>query len=148
MRCLQLLLSGLVKSDPAAAMRIGVLQTATSLALLTRTCRAFAPHQLAVVTAAAAAAVSFPAAAAMRKWNVADPHFIGYTYKNWEAVHSGGELPPELAAVQMKKKTPARPTLQQLQSNLQAMGIGSEAQQQQQQQQAQQQQGQQQQHQG
>eukprot|EP00775_Hariotina_reticulata_P001879 gene1879-2214_t len=23
-----------------------------------------------------------------RKWNVADPHFIGYTYKNWEAVHS------------------------------------------------------------
>jgi len=24
-----------------------------------------------------------------RKWNVADPHFIGYTYKNWEAVHSG-----------------------------------------------------------
>jgi hypothetical protein len=110
----------------------------------------FAQQQLAVLTATAAAAMSFslPAAAAMRKWNVADPHFIGYTYKNWEAVHSGGELPPELAAVQMKRKTPARPTLQQLQSNLQAMGIGSEAQQQQQQQaqQQQQQQAQQQQH--
>eukprot|EP00879_Flechtneria_rotunda_P010165 GHRR01010627.1.p1 GENE.GHRR01010627.1~~GHRR01010627.1.p1 ORF type:complete len:352 (+),score=113.37 GHRR01010627.1:3231-4286(+) len=73
--------------------------------------------------------------AALRKWNVADPHFIGYTYKNWEAVHSGGELPPGLAAVQLKKKTPARPTLQQLQSNLQAMGLSSEQQQQQQRQQ-------------
>jgi hypothetical protein len=97
------------------------------------------------VAAACAVVLICAAAAAMRKWNVADPHFIGYTYKNWEAVHSGGELPPELAAVQMKKKTPARPTLQQLQSNLQAMGIGSEAQQQQQQQQQAQQQQQQQQ---
>lgn len=70
--------------------------------------------------------------AAMRKWNVADPHFIGYTYKNWEAVHSGSEGPPELAAVQLRKKTPARPTLQQLQSNLQAMGISAEQQQSQQ----------------
>lgn len=74
----------------------------------------------------------FAAGSAMRKWNVADPHFIGYTYKNWEAVHSGGEVPPELAAVQLKKKTPVRPSLQQLQSNLQAMGISSEQQQQQQ----------------
>jgi hypothetical protein len=31
-------------------------------------------------------------AAAGRKWHVADPNFIGYTYKNWEAVHSGGEV--------------------------------------------------------
>jgi len=30
--------------------------------------------------------------AAGRKWHVADPNFIGYTYKNWEAVHSGGEV--------------------------------------------------------
>jgi serine/threonine kinase 38 len=71
--------------------------------------------------------------AAGRKWHVADPNFIGYTYKNWEAVHSGGEVPPELAAVQLKRKTPARPTLQQLQSNLQAMGISEQQQQQQQQ---------------
>uniref|UniRef100_A0A383V4A7 non-specific serine/threonine protein kinase n=1 Tax=Tetradesmus obliquus TaxID=3088 RepID=A0A383V4A7_TETOB len=70
-------------------------------------------------------------AAAMRKANIADPHFIGYTYKNWEAVHSGGELPPELAAAQVKRKAPSRPSLQQLQSNLQAMGIGGEQQQQQ-----------------
>jgi hypothetical protein len=36
-----------------------------------------------------AACVHVRAGGNMRKWNVADPNFIGYTYKNWEAVHSG-----------------------------------------------------------
>jgi hypothetical protein len=40
------------------------------------------------------------------------------------------QVPPELAAVQLKRKTPSRPTLQQLQSNLQAMGLSEQQQQQ------------------
>jgi hypothetical protein len=40
------------------------------------------------------------------------------------------QVPPELAAVQLKRRTPARPSLQQLQSNLQAMGISEQQQQQ------------------
>jgi hypothetical protein len=39
------------------------------------------------------------------------------------------QVPPELAAVQLKRRTPARPTLQQLQSNLQALGISEQQQQ-------------------
>ena len=39
------------------------------------------------------------------------------------------QVPPELAAVQLKRRAPARPTLQQLQSNLQALGISEQQQQ-------------------
>ncbi|KAF8061170.1 STK38L [Scenedesmus sp. PABB004] len=70
--------------------------------------------------------------AALRKWAVADPHFIGYTYKNWEAVHAaggsaehgGGASGTGAAALRRKPAGGGRPSLAQLQSNLQAMGIG------------------------
>ncbi|GLI69965.1 hypothetical protein VaNZ11_014711 [Volvox africanus] len=53
------------------------------------------------------------------KWLAkADPNFIGYTYKNWEAV-----TPMREDAVQLKKKAVTRPSLAQLQTNLQAMSL-------------------------
>ncbi|GFR39844.1 hypothetical protein Agub_g340 [Astrephomene gubernaculifera] len=55
------------------------------------------------------------------KWLAkADPHFIGYTYKNWEAVT------PEdagLGALQLKKRPINRPSLNQVQNNLQTMTL-------------------------
>jgi len=62
---------------------------------------------------------------AQRKWQAkADPTFIGYTYKNWEAVHPEHDV----SAVQFKKKSASRPSLQQLQTNLQAMALGQQLQ--------------------
>ncbi|GLC43365.1 hypothetical protein PLESTB_001335800 [Pleodorina starrii] len=53
------------------------------------------------------------------KWLAkADPNFIGYTYKNWEAVNPAGE-----EAVQLKKKPITRPSLAQMQTNMQAMSL-------------------------
>lgn len=53
---------------------------------------------------------------------VADPHFIGYTYKNWEAVHPEDEAAGQ---VQLKKKTAQRPSLQQVQTNLRNMDLNN-----------------------
>lgn len=73
-----------------------------------------------------------PGSGGQKKWTKTDPNFIGYTYKNWEAVHpdSTGGTQQGSAQVQLKKKAAARPTLQQVQSNLQAMGLSSHEQQQ------------------
>ncbi|KAG2501795.1 hypothetical protein HYH03_000295 [Edaphochlamys debaryana] len=54
------------------------------------------------------------------KWLAkADPNFIGYTYKNWDAVTPGEGM----GGMHMKKKTPVRPSLAQVQTNLQAMAL-------------------------
>ena len=80
-------------------------------------------------------AMSSPSQNPARKpWAQADPNFIGYTYKNWEAVHVAAEgQGGSKGVVALKKKAPARPSLQQVQSNLQAMGLTQQQQQQQQQ---------------
>ncbi|CAG9466195.1 unnamed protein product [Pedinophyceae sp. YPF-701] len=46
---------------------------------------------------------------------VKDPNFIGYTYKNWEAVGAEGGMQ------KMKKKTNARPTMAQMQENFETL---------------------------
>uniref|UniRef100_A0A7S0R4E5 non-specific serine/threonine protein kinase n=1 Tax=Chlamydomonas leiostraca TaxID=1034604 RepID=A0A7S0R4E5_9CHLO len=51
----------------------------------------------------------------------ADPHFIGYTYKNWEAVQPSDA---EVGQVVLRKKGAARPSLAAVQNNLQQMGLG------------------------
>lgn len=53
------------------------------------------------------------------------PTHRSYTYKNWEAVHQGPEAAASLPGqVVLRKKGPARPTLQQLQSTMESMTIG------------------------
>ncbi|KAG2449010.1 hypothetical protein HYH02_005764 [Chlamydomonas schloesseri] len=59
------------------------------------------------------------------KWLAkADPNFIGYTYKSWEAVTPGEQ---GLAALALKKKAANRPSLTQVQTNLQAMALDGAA---------------------
>lgn len=57
----------------------------------------------------------------MKRWARADPNFVGYTYKNWEAVQPGGH--DTSGRMQLKKKTPTRPSIQQLQGSMSAMGL-------------------------
>ncbi|KAK9811663.1 hypothetical protein WJX72_007923 [[Myrmecia] bisecta] len=57
-----------------------------------------------------------------KRWARADANFIGYTYKNWEAVHA--EAGQHNGQLHLKKKSPARPKLSQLQSNFASMGMG------------------------
>lgn len=108
----------------------------------------------------------------MKRWARADPNFVGYTYKNWEAVQPGApdckllqfsSLPVPCmptcqsfvradragrhttyasnsidklikadmcflndaasGRMQLKKKTPTRPSIQQLQGSMSAMGV-------------------------
>lgn len=73
------------------------------------------------------AAMASPSGGA-KKWTKADPNFIGYTYKNWEAVHQAGSEPGASVAGQvaaLRRKAPARPSLHQLQSNMESMTIAS-----------------------
>jgi len=56
-----------------------------------------------------------------RRWGKTDMNFIGYTYKNWEAVeedHSSG-------MVVLGKKKSSRPSLSQVQSNFSSIGINA-----------------------
>jgi serine/threonine kinase 38 len=54
-----------------------------------------------------------------RRWAKTDMNFIGYTYKNWEAVAQDDDS----GVVHLGKKKAARPSLSQVQSNFSSIGI-------------------------
>uniref|UniRef100_A0A061RG28 non-specific serine/threonine protein kinase n=1 Tax=Tetraselmis sp. GSL018 TaxID=582737 RepID=A0A061RG28_9CHLO len=63
--------------------------------------------------------------AGARRWSKKDMNFIGYTYKNWEAVEQPGEqLSPE-TMMRLGRKKGARPSLSQVQSNFSSIGLDS-----------------------
>ena len=86
-----------------------------------------------------------PSQSGMKRWTRADPTFVGYTYKNWEAVHpaaNDGELLHCLSVesssafltcvclphadsgmVQLRKKPSSRPSVGQLQSNFDQISL-------------------------
>ena len=86
-----------------------------------------------------------PSQSGMKRWTRADPTFVGYTYKNWEAVHpaanDGGLLHrlcvefssashtsaflphADSGVVQLRKKASSRPSVSQLQSNFDQMSL-------------------------
>ncbi|GFH06815.1 uncharacterized protein HaLaN_01515, partial [Haematococcus lacustris] len=53
----------------------------------------------------------------------ADPNFIGYTYKNWEAVQPSDA---DVGQVVLKKKAVSRPSLQAVQNSLQQLGVSGQ----------------------
>jgi serine/threonine kinase 38 len=56
-----------------------------------------------------------------RRWVKTDPNFIGYTYKNWEAVSSDEQS----GMMKLGRKKQARPSLSQVQSNFSSIDIAS-----------------------
>eukprot|EP00891_Asterochloris_glomerata_P007714 jgi/Astpho2/7714/fgenesh1_pm.00115_%23_33_t len=71
-----------------------------------------------------------PSQSGMKRWTRADPTFVGYTYKNWEAVHPAAN--DDSGVVQIRKKASSRPSVGQLQSTFDQMSLngGSTARQQ------------------
>jgi hypothetical protein len=57
--------------------------------------------------------------AGKKPWVKADPNFIGYTYKNWEAVQEAGTP----GHVGLRKKAPARPSIAQVQNQMSSLGL-------------------------
>jgi len=56
-----------------------------------------------------------------RRWQKTDPNFIGYTYKNWEAVTTDEES----GMMKLGRKKQSRPSLSQVQSNFSSIDIAS-----------------------
>ncbi|EIE21693.1 serine/threonine protein kinase 19 [Coccomyxa subellipsoidea C-169] len=59
-----------------------------------------------------------------KRWGRADPNFIGYTYKNWEAVSSPGEGQAQ-GHMQLKPKTSSRPKLSDVQGTFAELDMNS-----------------------
>ncbi|KAK9825923.1 hypothetical protein WJX81_007164 [Elliptochloris bilobata] len=60
-----------------------------------------------------------PGGSGGKRWARADPNFIGYTYKNWEAVGSPADKAP--GQVQLRRKPSSRPSLNSLQGAFEAL---------------------------
>lgn len=68
---------------------------------------------------AAASGAGSSSSSSSKRVGKADPNFIGYTYKNWEAVHPS----PGTGRMVLKKRTSNRPSLQQVQGSFQRVDL-------------------------
>ncbi|BDA44938.1 Serine/threonine-protein kinase tricorner [Coccomyxa sp. Obi] len=65
-----------------------------------------------------------PSSGSSKRWGRTDPNFIGYTYKNWEAVSPAGEN-RDSGHMQLKPKTSTRPKLSDVQGTFAELDVNS-----------------------